>query len=392
MKQILHSKWFIAAVAVVAALAVLAGGFLLVAKLLVPTLTYRKAENLVETGDYEQAYALFRSLGNFRDAKDRLDDFLWVCDSYTVDDAVMGTKVTYNYTYDEAGNLSEKLTTVNGKTTKTAYTYDDKGNELSCVVSDADGITSSEKTTYQYDANGNVVSAITVTMEDLSTEVLYAYDARGNRIWALKTVGNGTSEERTYVYDEQDNLIEARHGDRVRFLYDTDGNLTEKISLNKDGKNIGTYKYDKQGKLVSMTSEASDATIVCKINRKGRILEREYQNFTPSSKETYAYDRKGNIKEAVVERYDEETARIEYAYTYSKEGDVLTETVVEGEQSHVNRWTYDAYGNVLESETAQKTTEASGWRVFLRTDADETPFARSVMFEFADAKSTEMTF
>lgn len=164
MKQIFHTKWFMATIAIVAALAVLVGGFLLVAKWIVPASTYRKAEGLVEAGDYEQAYTLFRSLGNFRDAKDRLNDFLWVCDSYTTDDAAMG-------------------------------------------------------------------------------------------------------------------------------------------------KNIGTYTYDKNGKILSMTSGTSDATIVCKVDRKGRILTREYKNFTPSSKEEYTYDRKGNVIKAVVEQVSEEITR-----------------------------------------------------------------------------------
>ena len=394
MKQILHSKWFLATVAVVAALAVLAGGFLLVAKLLVPTLTYRKAENLVETGDYEQAYMLFRSLGNFRDAKDRLDDFLWVCDSYTVEDGVMGTNVNYRYTYDDAGNLLEKVLTANGKAFKTVYTYDEKGNELSCTVTDADGkVTLSEKTTYVYDANGNLLSAVTVDAEEFSTEAVYVYDEAGNRIKATQTTANGTTDERTYVYDEKNNLVEARHGKRVRFFYDADGNLVKKTAINDEGKNIGVYTYDKEGNLLSMTSDASDATIVCTLDRKGRILVREYKNFTPSSKETYAYDRNGNVKKAIVEVSAEEQTRKEYDYTYNKYGDVLAETVAEGEESHVNRWTYDDYGNALTCKTAQKTAEASGWHVFLRKDAENAPpFARSTALEFTDMKNTEMIF
>ncbi len=391
MKRILHTKWFIATVAVVAALAVLVGGFLLVAKWIVPASTYRKAEGLVEAGDYEQAYTLFRSLGNFRDAKDRLNDFLWVCDSYTTDDAAMGKKIDYRYTYDDAGRLLKKVTTVDGKTTTTTYTYDDKGNELSCTISDANGVINSEETSYEYDVNGNMTAAITVNAENAYTMVFYGYDERGNLAKATKTIGNNTSEERTYVYDERDTLVEARHGDRVRFLYDGDGKLTQKISLNKDGKNIGTYTYDKNGKILSMTSDASDATIVCEVDRKGRILTREYKNFTPSSKEEYTYDRKGNVIKAVVEQVSEETTRTEYTYTYNEQGDVLAETVLTGEEPHENRWTYDEYGNVLSCETAQRTAEASGWRVFLRKE-NEPPFARSVMFEFDDMDSRENNF
>lgn len=392
MKQIFNKKWLIAAVAVVAALAVLVGGFFLVTKLLIPASTYRRAEGLIASGDYERAYTLFRSLGNYRDAKDRLNDFLWVCDSYTVDDAALDKEISYHYSYDDAGNLLEKKTTVDGKTVTTTYTYDDKGNELSCTVSTAEGTENSENTTYVYDANGNVLNAMTVDTAELSTEVVYAYDENGNRIKATKTLANGISDEWVYIYDEQNNLTEARRGKRVRFLYDTDGNLVKKISLNNEGKNIGTYTYDEQGTLLSMTSDASDATILCTLDRKGRVLTREYKNFTPSSKEEYTYDSQGNVKKAVIDLFGAETTHKEYTYTYSKEGDVLTETVLAGEgaEPRVNRWTYDAYGNVLTCENDQKTAEASGWRVFLRKDAgQEPPFARTVTFEFADMKSLE---
>lgn len=115
-----------------------------------------------------------------------------------------------NYTYDENGNCLTTTSVTASGTTLTEYTYDDSGNLMTCVTScQEDGTYVRLEYTYnsegnitleeQYDADGVLQSYIEFAYED-DNKVIVATEYNGDR------TANGTVV--TYVYDEHENLIE----------------------------------------------------------------------------------------------------------------------------------------------------------------------------------------
>lgn len=91
-------------------------------------------------------------------------------------DMLEDSEDTENYSYDGSGRLTQKEVSSDGSlTSRTEYTYDEHGNELSVKVCGPDGSTvSATVNEYEYDAPGNVVKC-TVTHGDGEQSTVVEY-------------------------------------------------------------------------------------------------------------------------------------------------------------------------------------------------------------------------
>lgn len=160
--------------------------------------------------------------------------------------------------YDSMGNIT--LTKIgNDVVFRYKYTYDDSGNlieKISVTVWD-DQRTSTEQNLYQYDNNGNLVEE----RDSDGTKVTYQYDYHKNLIEEQRYRNNELRKRILYRYDSANNVIEksdynadGKLEDKEINKYDLAGNLIEKQSYNSDGQiEQRVYmKYDTIGNIIEI--------------------------------------------------------------------------------------------------------------------------------------------
>ncbi len=142
---------------------------------------YEKAVSLIDEGNYEDAYALFKQLGDYKDSQKYLDRFHFIpiraCyqsedDSETtvvfLGSNNLPSKVAYmengeedgfdEYTYDAKGNIIQYVyTSPTDNRTVCDYSYDEKGNLIQKIHTSSYGETTYD---YMYDTNGNMIKAV----------------------------------------------------------------------------------------------------------------------------------------------------------------------------------------------------------------------------------------
>ncbi len=133
------------------------------------------------------------------------------------DDETQSTSLGYShvvYTYDDAGNLTLETTTVTypkiggqDRVTIWEYSYDENGNLAEAVNTDCNYDQRNETIKYYYDDAGNLTSKVTVYKSGLYTNAVYEYDENGNMVYETFTsCGNG-SETKVYVTEYTYKLI-----------------------------------------------------------------------------------------------------------------------------------------------------------------------------------------
>jgi len=234
---------------------------------------YEEAIEFEKAGKYEEALAIYQSLGDYEDSKERCN----LCTIYVKAIAAYGAdglkenakiintySVTYTnhngqrgvhseyemiYSYDEQGNLisKEKIGSLPQKET---YVVDAHGN---VVKGNASGNWASESkytfvSTTEYDEIGNLIKETTTyTSPDnwiykngsrYVTEYQYTYGANGE-ILSKKVYSDG-SLTRTYYYE---------------YEYDKDGRVASSIEKTDSGKlkYITHFYYDGVGLLIHQT-------------------------------------------------------------------------------------------------------------------------------------------
>ena len=169
-----------------------------------------------------------------------------------------------NYAYDEAGRLKSRN---DYNSTLTTYSHDDNGQlertdypDYSVSIGrDENGkITSvhapAGASSFQYDEL-NMMKKYT---DPFGMEVSYEYDDAG-RLWKLIYPGNKTV---TYGYDDAGRLESVADwlGGVTTYIYDGAGNLKE---IHRPNGTKAFYEYDRASRLVVLSEEKSDGTIIC---------------------------------------------------------------------------------------------------------------------------------
>ena len=258
---------------------------------------------------------------------------------------------SYEYIYDEQGNLKEKCSSgkrlvsyaydKEGQVTEikdlagacTCYEYDILGRKSR--IYNGDGLEvrygydalnrisrirygNGVETTYAYDGDGNVRSLETKAGENILLSFAYQYDGNGNRtaksgIQASAALGGITvgsnALDISYSYDVRGQLLEeCRNGLSVSYVYDKAENRIKKT----DAQGATLYQYNRKNQLI--TEENSNGKNKFTYDRQGGIVEEEnstgIRRFTYNSRhqQTKVETENGDVQE---NRYDAENLRFE---------------------------------------------------------------------------------
>ncbi len=308
--------------------------------------------------------------------------------------------VTLTYTYDKNGNRL----TLTGGTTSHTYVYDVL-NRLTSLTSPAGSKTfaydalsrrtsltlpNGTSTTYSYDPASqvtNILHQITATSSQIN-KADYLYNGVGNRMSLTDKRG-----AQAFGYDNLDRLTSASHpllGTPQSFAYDPVGNRTTGGSVVNAGNQLTAdathgYQYDDNGNLIRKTLLAtgnySQYTYDAE-NRLTKVEEFTAGNPTPAFTSTYRYDGLGRRIEKVANGqtkryiYDGEDILLEYdgsnvlqtrythgpgidepiavtkgsnTYFYHQDGLGSVTDLTDSTGATAKSYSYDAYGNILES-------------------------------------------
>lgn len=223
-----------------------------------------------------------------------------------------GGGVCYRYDYTPNGWLKNKY--INGKRVL-SYTYTRNGLVKTLIDS------SGKKTEYEY---------------DLQNRPIYIKDS-GKRLVE-------------YIYNKDHTIKEIRFANGIvtSYTYDRDANLTNLLTIGKEGKVLLSYRYayDGNGNRILKQGEKGSLS-VGQTNYHYDKMQRLAQVSYPDGKEeSYRYDLAGN---RVYKRY----GNLEESYTYDKRNRLLERVIPFTEQKsgaknsehlHIT-YTYDSQGN-----------------------------------------------
>ena len=152
---------------------------------------------------------------------------------------------TISYAYNPLGQLVEK-SFPNGMST--SYVYNEKGQLLSLIHQDTEGIL--DAYSYEYDILGNK-TGIEKQRRGLTEEsgsYAYGYDALGR----LSSVTKDGTALRSYTYDAFGNRTGlTENGNQTRYTYNALNQLLSKADVQGEE----TYSYDKRGNLTQVLRE-----------------------------------------------------------------------------------------------------------------------------------------
>ncbi len=331
---------------------------------------YNEAFELIDKGDYNAAYKIFNTLGNYKDSEEQSTRFQYIpvkrlisCDNVEIVGEITlnennlpiqianryeTNKRIFDFAYDERGNLIQKAVSTEYEKTVYDYTYDEQ-NRLTkeiCTFSnghvnifyyayDTNGQLINETcefydgsvkiTDYQYDSFGKLTqervkySSDTYTNE---TRYDYIYDASGNLIKQVQTTQDGAQITFDFVYDTNGNLLRRVHnlynGAQAIYecAYDANGNLIQEVYIETNGeKYVYDAVYDADGNMIEggYTAQGADREVYRRAYYKGDKLVKDVYTDSVSN---YTYDEQGNIIKKSLSKSQGEDLSIEYEYKF----------------------------------------------------------------------------
>ena len=235
---------------------------------------YETALALIEDGNFEDSFEIFKNLGDYEDAKEQLSHFKYIPTKISEDDGdtvdiFLSPKFysaqfiqtddydrfIYDYTFDANGNLIKKVATYpSGNKDTTDYTYDLNGNLIKEV--ETTYLRNKNTTDYTYDLNGNLIKEVYTYSNGNKNTYDYTYNLNGKLIKMVSTNYHGYKSTTNYTYDLNGNLIKQVITDNIApytidYTYDLNGNLIKQVETLPDGsKGTTNYTYDLNGNLI----------------------------------------------------------------------------------------------------------------------------------------------
>ncbi len=362
-----HKKGFIATLASVTALAVLAGALWL---FVLPEYHYNRALQEIENGDYAAAYHRLKAHKDYKDSADLLERFSveygktlqytetggeWYLSRKEIKDRYGNTTFEASYSsdgntyyheecrYDENGYITHRVKyDEDGRVEeKSEYTNDENGNMLVSIDYDARGRIT-EKVTCIYNKNGDVTSRIVCDGDgNVDGKREWSYDEHGNVLSEVMYDEDGAIVRKyryEYTYGEDGNILQInQHEDlqneTTKAVYDAEGKPLSSTTCDADGKirRKSTYTYDENGNRTCFTYESTQTD--------GTLLHNEFR---------YEYDANGNL--TLVSQCDENgelTGKTKY--TYDKKGNRTHAASYDGDGKiqYKTQYQYDDSGNVI---------------------------------------------
>ena len=287
---------------------------------------YAEACELLEARDYEAAYALFASLGDYKDAAEEAAKFHYVFDGYT-----------------ETYGMPEDMNTETA-----VVTYNEDNLPIKCEKTYLDGFV--HTCTFEYDENGKLITNECFDGDEFYVKHQWTYDAKGNNLTYSFRYYDGTSYAEERTYDEQGNNItieaegtgghydstyESGYHASYKIFYDEKGNNTKFTAIDGDETMEGEFWYTEDDILTK-----SLVTVKC-----GEEVSLEEE----------IYDEKGNKTRKTITKDGEVIESSDF--TYDEKGNCLGEVFQlndeEGEFVSTLKYTYDAKDNCIKRELAE---------------------------------------
>ncbi|MBR2465874.1 MAG: hypothetical protein IKB38_02955 [Clostridia bacterium] len=283
---------------------------------------YQEALKLIDIGDYNRAYEIFKSLGDYEDSNERLNKFHYIPAFFTqtvyFDESIIvyergeflfnesnlpsaiipvgvELEISKTLTYDENNRIIKAVLVGYDETETTCYTYDESGNVTKMIFTRSTENTEPTKKEYDYFYNekGELIKEICSSLSGISS-VIYTYDD-SNLIKKVSTAEGGYTTSSVYTYDNNNNLIRQTLSDQdgelnsTVYVYDSKNNLIKKEYTAASGYTSSTvYTYDDRNNIVKETSTSQNSdglhTTVYTYDENGNLIKRTYT--TPSGEET----------------------------------------------------------------------------------------------------------
>ncbi|MGB0902525.1 DUF6531 domain-containing protein [Halocynthiibacter sp.] len=260
-----------------------------------------------------------------------------------------GADETWQYTYDDRANLT---TTVDPSGNMTRHRYDQNGN-LRRSIRDSD----KAEVIYRYDDHHRLEAVI----DPDGREVLLKHDVHGRLIRSED--GEGGAAEYSYMPGPQ-NPRGALHTAllpneaRIENIYNSEGLLVRHINGEKQStayeygafdllKSIEDplggkvcFGYDRNTRLTQVTNESGE-TWTYTYDAIGRLIREE-----DFSGRVFRF--RYNVRDQLVEK--QASGDVHHLYEYSEKGQLLKESVAQGDQSETTEFTYDDKGFLISAE------------------------------------------
>ena len=270
---------------------------------------YNDARALIESGEYERAYAVFKELGDYKDSQKYLSRFVYfpTIANYDLHDrsGVMTVELgAYNmpsrmltvgvegaedttyikdgvYTYDSVGNLMKQAVTYNETLLAYDYTYD-QSNRLIKAEYSIDGVVCAVND-YVYDENGWLVRESYAEDGVTVYDYVNSYDANGNQIRCEYNAPEGDYVY-IYTYNNEGYLVNERGEAPGGLWYTidstyTDGKITQEVYNNNENESyITDHTYDNAGNCIREVTNFSDGTseiFVQEFDANGNLTKEE---------------------------------------------------------------------------------------------------------------------
>ncbi len=256
-----------------------------------------------------------------------------------------GNYRTYEYDSRDRKTAVNSFDASGTQTLRTVYTYDKRDN----VTSMAD---------YQY-ADGEAVlyHYTKYTYDDLNRQTGYA-EWNGSAIPTQDQLADVTV---TYTYDIDGNVTSAAYpesaGSSIRkltYTYNTDKWLTQIHAVTADGTShlLREYTYNTNGQLTAIKDD--------------RNILSESSTGTDHTICSFTYDRFERVIKIAYTEGDSSEEKESYEYTYDKNNNILTETIVNHYPASEEDWveeqrcyTYDALGRLTSTGITDKLNGTS---------------------------------
>lgn len=265
---------------------------------------YTAAIKSIEDGKYEEAYAAFRALGDYKDSAEHLARFIYfpTVMNYVLEDrtGVMTTTFgKYNmpsrmvakgsvgvkdsgYEYDEKGNIVRQTMDYDGALSVYDYTYDKNNHMIKAEYSEGGVVVFVHE--YTYDENENRLSEVYSVEGTVQYEVTFAYDDKGNNV-QMTYVSGGVTTTYTYTYDDNGNKTSERceatdgYAYAIEYFYDADGKRTKEVFTQGDYSGVAIYTYDARGNCTfeeCTYSDGSKGTMAREFDENNNLIKEVY--------------------------------------------------------------------------------------------------------------------